>query len=114
MGRVIANIFWTALFWIGLFICVLIGRNAFADPCDPPTGWTGEIVADVGDQQILVTDDNLYFAAYNPQEYIFSFLPDAHRITVPFDSVIVATYDIATCTYYAEYDDVVFNNGFED
>lgn len=84
-----------------------------ADPCDPPTGWTGEIVGDTPNGPIVVTQDNLYFAAYNTEQYIFSFLPDAHRIIVPFNSVIKADFDIPTCTYYAEYQDDIFMDGFE-
>lgn len=91
-------------------VAILQYRAAWADPCSPPQGWTGEIVADTPEGQIVVTTDNLYYAAYNPQQYIFSFLPDGHRLMVPFDSVIVANYDVPTCTYHVEYDDDIFND----
>lgn len=85
-----------------------------ANPCDPPTGWSGEIVGHTPNGPIVVTADNLYFAAYNDVDYIFSFFPDAHRITIPIESLIgVPQFTAATCTYFAEYQDDIFMDGFE-
>ncbi len=88
-------------------------RAAWADPCDPPQGWTGEIVGYDGQHQFVLTDANLAFSAYNGSEYIFSMLPDYHQVILPF-SAVTATYDPTACTYHVMFDDVVFTNGFEE
>lgn len=96
---------------VGLAICCY--RGAHANPCDPPQGWTGEVVGDTPAGPVVVTTDVLYFAAYNDQVYIFSFSPDAHRLVTPFDETVL-TLDPSTCTYHVDYEDDIFRNDLEE
>lgn len=119
MKSILPNIFWTAAFWCGLGLLVLMCRQLWASdyPCQD-TGFAGMVVGDIPTGQVIIRADNVYAASYSSTQYIFEFLPlsDAppfNLLAVPLSSIVSANFYPATCTYFAEYEDDIFNNGFE-
>lgn len=114
MKSILSNIFWTAVFWCGLFIIILMCRPLWAEdyPCQDD-GFAGQVIGDRPDGQVVVSDANIYAASYSDTQYFFEFLPDYHRLIVPLSSIVNANFSPATCSYEAEYDDDIFTNGLE-
>ena len=114
MKSILLNILWTALFWIGLFLLVVMCRPLWAGdyPCQD-TGFVGHVIGDTPNGPVVVAANNIYAASYNDTQYFFEFLPDYHRLIVPLESIVSANFSIAKCSYKAEYNDDVFTNSFE-
>lgn len=100
------------LFVAALLFCVV---KAYASdyPCQD-TGFAGQLIGDTPTGPVVITDDAVYAASYSDTEYFFEYLPLYNRIIIPLSAFTTApNFTPATCTYTAEYNDVVFGNGFE-
>lgn len=109
--KLIANIFWTALFWIGLGICVLVGRNAMGAECNGV--YHGMLIGALPNDPYAVTYEGTLTDYYNDGESAW-FLIDGDVVRIQNPNVYALQFDNNKCMFNGAFHaDPIFHNGFE-